>query len=159
MVQLHQRSSRHHVRSAASTTQVCLATSASCHLSIHPAPRSFFPHVTLKCMPRLSELGPLGTRAKHWYDFGTQAGDANFFSPVIAHIATATLPDAVFQYLRAGQVTPLAKPTGGQRPLLMMSFLWRLALRKRSSRPRIHRSWLLQAHYRTACAARTEPAR
>ena len=50
-------------------------------------------------------------------------------SLLIAHIATATLPDAVLHYLRAGQVTPLAKPTGGHRPLLMMSFLRRLALK------------------------------
>ena len=85
--------------------------------------------LTLKRMPRLSEPGPLGMRAEHWYDFGTQAGDANMFSLVIAHIATATIPDAVLQYLRAGQVTPLAKPTGGHRPLLMMSFLRRLALK------------------------------
>ena len=56
-------------------------------------------------MPRLSEQGPLGMRAEHWYDFGTQAGDANLFSLVIAHVATATLSDAVPQHLRAGQVT------------------------------------------------------
>ena len=85
--------------------------------------------ITLKRMPRLSEPGPLGMRAEHWYDFDTQAGDANMFSLVMAHIATATIPDAVLQYLRAGQVTPLAKPTGGHRPLLMMSFLRRLALK------------------------------
>ena len=85
------------------------------------------PH-TLKRMPRISEPGPLGMRAEHWYDFGTQAGDINELSLVMAHIATATLPDAVLQYLRAGQVTPLAKPTGGHRPLFMMSFLRRLAL-------------------------------
>ena len=63
-------------------------------------------------MPRLSEPCPLGMRAEHWYDFGTQAGDINMHSLVMAHIATATLPDAVLQYLRAGQVTPLAKRTG-----------------------------------------------
>ena len=51
------------------------------------------------------------------------------FSLVMAYIATATIPDAVLQYLRAGQATPLAKPTGGHRPLLMMSFLRRLALK------------------------------
>ena len=51
------------------------------------------------------------------------------FSLVMAHIATATIPDAVLQYLRAGQVTPLAKPTDGHRPLLMVSFLRRLALK------------------------------
>ena len=85
--------------------------------------------ITLKRMPRLSEPGPLGMRAEHWYDFGTQAGDSGLFARIIAHIATATIPDAVLQYLRAGQVTPLAKPTGGHRPLLMMSFLRRLALK------------------------------
>ena len=88
----------------------------------------YIPH-TLKRMPRLSEPGPLGMRAEHWYDFGTLAGDIVVFSLVMAHIATATLPDAVLQYLRAGQVTPLVKPTGGNRPLLMMSFLRRLALK------------------------------
>ena len=67
---------------------------------------------TLKRMPRLSEPGPLGMRAEHWYDFGTLAGDNNVFSLVMAHIATATLPDAVLQYLRAGQVSPLASLRG-----------------------------------------------
>ena len=75
------------------------------------------------------EPGPLTMRAAHWHDFGTQTGDANLFSFVSAHI-TASLPDAVLQDLRAGQVTPLAKPTGGDRPLLMMSFLRRLALKR-----------------------------
>ena len=32
-----------------------------------------FVPITLKRMPRLSEPGPLGMRAEHWYDFGTQA--------------------------------------------------------------------------------------
>ena len=53
--------------------------------------------ITLKRMPRLSEPGPLGMRAEHWYNFGNKAGDANMFSLVMAHIATATLPDAVLQ--------------------------------------------------------------
>ena len=48
---------------------------------------------------------------------------------VVAHIAAAAVPNSVLQYLRAGQITPLAKPTGGHRPLLMMSFLRRLALK------------------------------
>ena len=48
---------------------------------------------------------------------------------VVAHIAAAAVPDSVLQYLRAGQITPLAKPTGGHRPLLMMSFLRRPALK------------------------------
>ena len=42
---------------------------------------------------------------------------------VVAHIAAATVLNSVLQYLRAGQITPLAKPTSGHRPLLMMSFL------------------------------------
>ena len=61
----------------------------------------------VKRMPRLSEPGPLCMRAEHWYDFCTRAGEANLFSLNIAHIATATLPDAVLQYLRAGQAPPL----------------------------------------------------
>ena len=69
--------------------------------------------ITLKRMPRLGEPGPLGMRAEHWYDFGTQAGDSDLYAQIIAHIATATIPGAVLQYLRAGQVTPLAKPTRG----------------------------------------------
>ena len=85
--------------------------------------------LTPKRMPRLSEPGPLGMRAERWYDFGTQAGDISTFALVMAHIATATLPDAVLQYLRAGQVTLLAKPTGGHRPLLVLSFSRPLALK------------------------------
>ena len=97
------------------------------HISIFQI-TEFIPH-TLKRMPRLSETGPLGMRAGHWYDFGTQAGDANMFSLAMAHIAAVTVPDAVLQYLRAGQVTPLAKPRGEHRLLLMMSFLRQLALK------------------------------
>ena len=78
-------------------------------------------------MPRLSEPGPLGMRAEHWYDFGSLAGNSDLFVQVVAHIAAAAVPNSVLQYLRAGQITPLAKPTGGHRPLLMMSFLRRLA--------------------------------
>ena len=80
-------------------------------------------------MHRLSEPGPLGMRAEHWYDFGSLAGNSDLFVQVVAHIATADVPNSVLQYLRAGQITPLAKPTGGHRPLLMMSFLRRLALK------------------------------
>ena len=53
------------------------------------------------------------------------AGSSNLFVQVIAHIAAASGPHSVLQYLQAG----LAKPTGGHRPLLMMSFLRRLALK------------------------------
>ena len=48
---------------------------------------------------------------------------------VIAHTAAAGVPNPVLQDLKAGQITPLAKPTGGHRPLFMMSFLRRLALK------------------------------
>ena len=48
---------------------------------------------------------------------------------VIARTAAAAVPSSVLQYLKAGQITPLAKPTGGHRPLLMMSILRRLALK------------------------------
>ena len=37
--------------------------------------------------------------------------------------------EGVLQNLKAGQITPLAKPTGGHRPLFMMSFLRRHALK------------------------------
>ena len=84
---------------------------------------------TLRKMPRLSEPGPLGMRAEHWYDFGSLAGNSDLFVQVIAHIAAAAVPNSVLQYLRAGQITPLAKPTRGHRPLLMMSFLRRPALK------------------------------
>ena len=68
-------------------------------------------------------------RAEHWYDFGSLAGNSDLFVQVVAHIAAAAVPNSVLQYLRAGQITPLAKPAGGHRPLLMMSFLRRLALK------------------------------
>ena len=68
-------------------------------------------------------------RAEHWYDFGSLAGNSDLFVQVIAYIAAAAVPSPVLQYLKAGQITPLAKPTGGHRPLLMMSFLRRRALK------------------------------
>ena len=80
---------------------------------------------TLRKMPRLSEPGPLGMRAEHWYDFASLSGNSDLFVQIIAHIAAAAVPNPVLQYLK----TPLAKPTGGHRPLLMMSFLRRLALK------------------------------
>ena len=48
---------------------------------------------------------------------------------VVTHIAAAAIPHPVLQYLKAAQITPLPKPTGGHRPILMMSFLRRLALK------------------------------
>ena len=51
------------------------------------------------------------------------------FVQVVADIATAAVPRSVLQHFRFGQVTPLAKPTGGHRQLLMMSFLRRVALK------------------------------
>lgn len=84
---------------------------------------------TLKRMPRLSEPGPLGMRAEHWFSFSTQVGEMVVFSKVVAHLATGTVPSQVLMYFRSGQVTPLAKPTGGHRPRLLTSFLRRLALK------------------------------
>ena len=43
---------------------------------------------TLRRMPRLSEPGPLGMRAEHWYDFGEQDGDSNLSVQVVAHIGS-----------------------------------------------------------------------
>ena len=67
---------------------------------------------TFRRMPRLSEPGPLGVRAEHWYDFGSLAGNSHWFVQVVAHVAPASVPHSVLQYLKAGQITPLAKPTG-----------------------------------------------
>ena len=50
---------------------------------------------TLRKMPRLSEPGPLGMRAEHWYDFGSLAGNSDLFVQVIAHIAAAAVPSSV----------------------------------------------------------------
>ena len=74
-------------------------------------------------MPRLSEPGPLGMRAEHWYDFGSLAEHSNLVLQVVAHIAAAAILHPVLQYLEAEQITPMATPTGGHRSLLMMSFL------------------------------------
>ena len=46
---------------------------------------------TLRKMPRLSEPGPLGMRAEHWYDFGSLAGNSDLFVQVIAHMAAAAV--------------------------------------------------------------------
>ena len=70
-----------------------------------------------------------GMRAEHWYDFGSLARNSYLFVQVVAHIAAAAVLHSVLQYQKAGQITPLSKPTGGHRPLLMMSFLRRLALK------------------------------
>ena len=80
---------------------------------------------TLRKMPRLSEPRQLSMRPEHWYDFGSLAGNSDWFVQVIAHIAAPAVPNPVLQYLEAGQITPLAQP----RPLLMMSFLRRPALK------------------------------
>ena len=69
-------------------------------------------------LSRLSEPGPLGIRAEHWYDFGSLAGNSDLFVQVIAHIAASAVPSSMLQYSKGGQITPLAKPTGGHRPLL-----------------------------------------
>ena len=61
---------------------------------------------TLRKMPRLSEPGPLGMHAEHWYDFGSLAGNSDLFVQVIAHKTAAAVPSSVSQYLKAGQITP-----------------------------------------------------
>ena len=43
---------------------------------------------TLRKMPRLTEPGPLGMRAEHWYDFGAPDGNSNLFVQVAAHICS-----------------------------------------------------------------------
>ena len=58
-----------------------------------------------------------------------EAVNCNLFVQIVAHIAAAAIRPSVLQYLKAGQITPLTKPTDGHRPLLMMSFLRRLALK------------------------------
>ena len=52
-------------------------------------------------MPRLSEPGPLGMRAEHWYDFGSLAGKSDLFVQVVAHIAAAAVPNSVLQYFES----------------------------------------------------------
>ena len=47
------------------------------------------PYTTLRKMPRLSEPGPLGMRAEHWYDFGSLAGNSYLFVQLVAHIVAA----------------------------------------------------------------------
>ena len=84
---------------------------------------------TLRKMPRLSEPGPLGMRAEHWYDFGSLVGNSDVFMQVAAHIAAAAIPHTVPQYLKAGQITPLAKThRWPQTASHDVSFLRRLAL-------------------------------
>ena len=56
---------------------------------------------TLRKMPRLSEPGPLGMRAEHWFEFGSLAGNSDSFMQVIAHIAAAAVPNPVLQYLKS----------------------------------------------------------
>ena len=56
---------------------------------------------TLRKMPRLS-------------DFGSLAGNSDLFVQVIAQIAEAAVPNKVLQYIKARQITPTAKPTGGR---------------------------------------------
>ena len=54
---------------------------------------------TLLKMPRLSEPGPLGISAEHWYDSGSLARNSNLFVQVVAHTAAAAIPHSVLQYL------------------------------------------------------------
>ena len=65
---------------------------------------------TLRKMPRLSEPGPLGMRAEHWYDFGSLAGNSDLFVQVIAHIAAAAVPSSVLQYIKLDRSHHLPNP-------------------------------------------------
>ena len=85
--------------------------------------------LTLKRMPRLSEPGPLGMRAEHWYDYGKDAGDASLLARAVAQLAIGEVPPEVLYFFRCGQIVPLPKPKGGHRPLLLTEFLRRLALK------------------------------
>ena len=51
----------------------------------------------------------------------------DLFSKTLSQLAVGNVPDRVLQYFKAGQVSPLVKPTGGHRPLLLSPFLRRLA--------------------------------
>ena len=84
---------------------------------------------TLKRMPRLSEPGPLGMRAEHWYDYGKDTGDASLLARAVAQLAIGDVPPEVLYFFRCGQIVPLPKPKGGHRPLLLTEFLRRLALK------------------------------
>ena len=97
------------------TQQICARDQKPLSCRSEPCCRCTDPHVepllvpscradskhTLRRMPRLSEPGPLGMRAEHWYDFGEQAGDSNLFVQIVAHIAAAAVPHSVLPYLRA----------------------------------------------------------
>ena len=83
--------------------------------------------ITINKMPRLSEPGPLGMRAEHWYDYSKHTGDINLLAKALAQLAVGNVPDNVPQYFKSGQVSPLPKPTGGHRPLLLSSFMRRVA--------------------------------
>ena len=65
-------------------------TSAVSHIFLSQV-AAFIPNIRRR-MPRLGGPGPLGMRAEHWFDFGDQAGDADLFTEVVAHIACAAVP-------------------------------------------------------------------
>ena len=69
-------------------------------------------------------------RAEHWYDYLAPGQETvTCLCKYLARISAAAVPSSEIQYIKAGQITPLAKPTGGHRPLHMMPFLRRLALK------------------------------
>ena len=67
--------------------------------------------------------------AEHWYDLGEQAADSNLLVQVIAHIATAAVLQKVLQYLLVMSHPSPNPQEAPPLPLLMMSFLRRLALK------------------------------
>ena len=68
-------------------------------------------------------------RAEHWYDHGKENGAIKSLSRLVAKVALGLVPDAIIQFFRKGQVVPLPKANGEYRPLLLTSFLRRLALK------------------------------
>ena len=85
---------------------------------------------TLRKMQRLRVPGPLGTRAEHWYDCGSLAGDSNLFvQSGCTHSSGSSSPFSASVPEGWPDHTTGQTHTGGHRPLLMMSFLRRLALK------------------------------
>ena len=70
-------------------------------LSCPKSPSLFLPHFDKS---QLSEPGPLGMRAEHWYEFGEHSEESNMFVQVVAHIAAAVFPHSLLQYVRSGLV-------------------------------------------------------
>ena len=57
------------------------------------------------------------------------AGNSDLFVQVISHMAAAAIPNPVLQYIKSWTDHTACQTQGGHRPLLIMSFLRRLALK------------------------------